>query len=44
VVGKKEAENKTVALRRLGGESQETIGLIEAIARLTDEAKSPLER
>ena len=34
VVGRKEAEQKTVTLRRLGSEAQETLSLAEAVARL----------
>jgi threonyl-tRNA synthetase len=41
VVGRKEAEQRTVALRRLGGEAQETLGLDEAVARLAAEATPP---
>ena len=41
VVGRKEAENRTVALRRLGGDAQEVIGLEEAVARLAAEATPP---
>jgi threonyl-tRNA synthetase len=41
VVGRKEAENRTVALRRLGGDAQELVGLDEAVARLRVEATSP---
>ena len=41
VVGRKEAEQRTVALRRLGGEAQEVVGLDEAIARLKAEATPP---
>jgi threonyl-tRNA synthetase len=41
VVGKREAENKSVALRRLGGETQEILALSEAIAKLKAEAASP---
>jgi len=41
VVGKREAQEKTVALRRLGGKDQEILALGEAIARLKDEAKVP---
>ncbi len=41
VVGRKEAENRTVALRRLGGDAQEVIGLGEAVARLRAEATPP---
>ena len=41
VVGRKEAENRTVALRRLGGDAQEVIGLDEAVARLRAEAMPP---
>jgi threonyl-tRNA synthetase len=41
VVGKREAEEKTVALRRLGGKDQEILALAEAVARLTTEAQVP---
>ncbi|MBS0561326.1 MAG: threonine--tRNA ligase [Proteobacteria bacterium] len=41
VVGRKEAENRTVALRRLGGEAQEIVPLAEAVARLAAEAAPP---
>ena len=41
VVGRKEAEQRTVALRRLGGEAQEILPLAEAIARLAAEAMTP---
>jgi threonyl-tRNA synthetase len=41
VVGKREAETGTVALRRLGGKDQEVLALGEAIARLTEEAAVP---
>ncbi len=41
VVGRKEAENRTVALRRLGGEAQEVLPLDEAVARLAAEATPP---
>ncbi len=41
VVGRKEAENRTVALRRLGGEAQEVLPLGEAVARLAAEATPP---
>ena len=41
VVGRKEAENKTVALRRLGGEAQEILSLTDATAQLTKEASPP---
>ncbi|MGE0252171.1 MAG: threonine--tRNA ligase [Dongiaceae bacterium] len=41
VVGKKEAENNTVALRRLGGNAQEVLPLSEAIKKLQAEAASP---
>jgi threonyl-tRNA synthetase len=41
VVGRKEAETRTVALRRLGGQSQEVLGLEEAVARLAAEATAP---
>ncbi|WP_374679861.1 threonine--tRNA ligase [Hydrocarboniphaga effusa] len=41
VVGRKEAEEKTVTLRRLGVEYQKTMPLAEAIAQLTADAKAP---
>jgi threonyl-tRNA synthetase len=41
VVGRREAETKTVALRRLGGQSQEILALDEVIARLKAEAAAP---
>ena len=41
VVGRKEAEAGTVALRRLGGEAQEVLPLAEAVARLATEAAPP---
>ncbi len=44
VVGKREAEERTVAIRRLGGKSQDVKPLDEAIADLVEEAKTPLER
>ncbi len=44
VVGKKEAEGGTVALRRLGGTAQEILPLAEAVEKIRDEAASPIER
>jgi len=41
VVGKREAENREVALRRLGGSEQEVLALDEALNRLKAEARSP---
>ncbi len=41
VVGRREAETRTVALRRLGGEAQETLALDVALARLAREATPP---
>jgi threonyl-tRNA synthetase len=41
VVGKREAEQRTVAVRRLGGKEQEFLALDDAIARLTIEAAIP---
>ena len=41
VVGKREAEEGTVAIRRLGGKAQEVMSLDEAIAVLTTEARMP---
>jgi threonyl-tRNA synthetase len=41
VVGRREAEQRTVALRRLGGEAQEVVPLDEAVRRLAAEATPP---
>ncbi len=41
VVGKREAEERKVSIRRLGSEKQTVMGLDEAIAALTDEAVPP---
>ncbi len=41
VVGKKEADAKTVALRRLGGEAQEILPLANAAKQLAEEALPP---
>jgi threonyl-tRNA synthetase len=41
VVGKREAEQRTVALRRLGGKEQEILALDAAIARLAAESALP---
>ena len=43
VVGAREAEEGTVALRRLGGKQQEVLALEDALARLVGEARSPAE-
>ena len=42
VVGGREAKDKTVAIRRLGGEAQEILALDAATARLKEEAKGPV--
>jgi len=41
VIGKKEAENKTVALRRLGGEAQEILSLAAVTKQLAKESLPP---
>ncbi|TLU72314.1 threonine--tRNA ligase [Lichenicoccus roseus] len=41
VVGRKEAEARTVAMRRLGGAAQELLDLDEAVRALADEALPP---
>jgi len=41
VVGRKEAEARTVALRRLGGQAQETLSLDAALETLASEATPP---
>jgi threonyl-tRNA synthetase len=44
VVGAREQQEETVAVRRLGGQSQEILALERAIARLCEEAAGPLSR
>ena len=41
VVGANEVADRTVAIRRLGGKSQEVLALAEALDRLTEEAAPP---
>jgi len=41
VVGKREAEESTVAMRTLGEQQQEFLSLDDAIARLVAGAKAP---
>jgi len=41
VVGKREAEERTVALRRLGGARQEVLALADALNTLKDESLPP---
>jgi threonyl-tRNA synthetase len=41
VIGKREAEEGTVAMRRLGSQGQEIVSLDEIVARLAEEAKAP---
>jgi threonyl-tRNA synthetase len=40
-VGRREAESRTVSLRRLGSQAQETLALADAVARLNSEASPP---
>ena len=40
-VGKREAEEKTVTIRRLGSQAQTVMPLTEALAALTQEALAP---
>jgi threonyl-tRNA synthetase len=41
VVGRKEAETRQVAIRRLGGEAQTIVSLDEAVAAIRREALAP---
>ena len=41
VVGRREAANRSVAMRRLGGNDQEGLALDDAVARLSQEARVP---
>ena len=43
VVGKREAEDRTVAMRRLGGKAQEILALDEALNTLRSEVRSPVD-
>jgi threonyl-tRNA synthetase len=43
VVGKKEAAERTVSIRRLGSQDQKTLALDEALAMLVSEARAPDE-
>ncbi len=43
VVGKREADDRTVALRRLGGKAQEILALDQALNTLKSEARSPID-
>jgi threonyl-tRNA synthetase len=43
-VGKREAEEKTVTIRRFGSQAQETKSLAEALAALEAEAVPPDQR
>ena len=42
VVGGREAEERTVAIRRLGGKAQEILSLEEALEKVGEEAKMPV--
>jgi threonyl-tRNA synthetase len=41
VVGRREAEQGLVALRRLGSQAQDVLGLADAVAMLREEATAP---
>ena len=43
-VGKREVADRSVTIRRLGSREQESLALDEAIARLAEEARSPIDR
>ena len=43
-VGRREAEEQTLALRRLGNREQRVLSLDDALAELIDEGRSPAER
>jgi threonyl-tRNA synthetase len=40
-VGKRDIENRTVAIRRLGSDKQESLALGDAVHRLSEEARPP---
>jgi threonyl-tRNA synthetase len=41
-IGRREAENRTLSVRRLGSDAQETLALADAIAKFKAEARVPL--
>jgi threonyl-tRNA synthetase len=41
IIGRREAEDRTVSLRRLGGKDQEVLALSEAVTRISQEAVEP---
>ena len=41
ILGAREVENRSVALRRLGGKDQENLALADAVARLQTESAPP---
>ena len=43
VVGKREADERTVAMRRLGGKAQEILALDQALNTLKSEVRSPID-
>ena len=43
VVGKREADERTVAMRRLGGKAQEILALDQALNTLKTDARSPID-
>ena len=40
-LGKREVQQRTVSIRRLGSKAQQVIGLDEAVALLADESRAP---
>ena len=44
VVGRKEAAERTVSIRRFGSQQQQSLGLDEALTALADEAMAPDEK
>ncbi|TDI65658.1 MAG: threonine--tRNA ligase [Alphaproteobacteria bacterium] len=44
VLGKREVEQKSVSIRRLGSKEQTSLSLADAVKRLKEEALSPVER
>ena len=40
-LGKREVEQRTVSIRRLGHKAQQVMGLDEAVSRLAEESRAP---
>ena len=44
VVGRREAEDRTVSMRRLGSKEQEVLALDDVVSKLVQDAADPIDR